>query len=77
MKAGSKSKSNTRKTAKELEVPGLRPLKPVNDRSAAAVNYLNYCLIKNSSCYNDYVVRKLYKMAKNTAVQMKDHTWSE
>lgn len=33
------------KKAKELDFPGLRVVEPVNDRSTAAADYRNYCLM--------------------------------
>lgn len=59
-----------------MHVPGLRVIEPVSVRFAATVRYQKDRLLKDSSLYDNNVTRKLLKMAKKIAVQMKDHTFS-
>lgn len=51
------------KQGKELHVPGLRVIEPVNDFFVAAVDYYYHRLRKKSSCNDDDVAHKLHKVA--------------
>lgn len=74
--AGSKLGKYTLKPGRELDVLGIRVAELVNHRFAAAVDNRNYLILKKSSRYDDHVAHEYQKMAKNIAVQMKDHTFS-
>lgn len=47
-------------------------IKPVNELFSDAVDNWNYSFIKKSIQYDDGVAIKLIKMAKKTAVQIRD-----
>lgn len=49
---------------RELDVPALRVVKPVNDRLTASIYYRNYRLLKESACYYDDVAHELHNKAK-------------
>lgn len=62
---------------RELDIPCLKLIEPVNDRLATAVDYRNYCLLKNFSRYDDDVAHDLNKITNMIAVLMKDRICSE
>lgn len=64
------------KPEKDLDVPGVEVLEPVDNCFAAAVNCQDYRLLKKSSRNDHIVVHKLHKMSKKLALQMKDRTLS-
>lgn len=51
-------------------------IKSVNELFADAVDYRNYRLIKKSAWYDDGIANELNKMAKKTAVQMKNRIFN-
>lgn len=61
---------------KELDVPGIKVIEPVNDHFEAEIDYQNYRLLKKTFRYDDNVAHELYKMAKKIAVYLKDRTFS-
>lgn len=75
MTAGKKSRRYKATPERELNVPALRVFKPVNYSYHAAVDYQNYYLLKSSSHYDNDMAHELYKMAKEIAVQIRDHTF--
>lgn len=61
----------------ELDFPGLKVIKPVNNSFAAAVDYRNCRLPKTSSCYDTVMAHELHRVAKTIAVQMRDSRFSK
>lgn len=58
------------KLGRELDVPGHKVIKPVNDHLAGTVDHRNYCLRKGSSRYDEDVTHNSPNMTKMIAVQM-------
>lgn len=58
------------------DVPGMSVSKTVNECFTENVDYQNYYIIKNSSCYDHDVAIELNKMTGKTAAKMKDGTFN-
>lgn len=72
MTVGNKLKRYKTKAEREMYVPGLRVVRPVNGCFTAAVDYPNYHLLKKSSGYGDDVAYNSHKIAEKKTIQMKD-----
>lgn len=59
--ASSKSRRYTPQTERELNVPGLKVIGPVNDCFVATVDYRNYHLLKKPSGYAEDVAQELQR----------------
>lgn len=75
--ADRKSETNKPKTTKELDVPGLKVIEPINDRFASAVDCRNYRIIKSSSRNDNDQAHKLHKIVEKIAMEMKDRFFSK
>lgn len=74
--AGSESRQLTLKSEIKLDVPGLKGIEPINDRSAAVVNYRSYCHLNKSSRNDEDVAHELHRIVKRIGLQMKHYTFS-
>lgn len=63
--------------AKDLDNPGLKIIKPVNDRLAAAADYQYYRLMKKMSQYDNDGAQELHMIPEKIVAQIKDHVSSE
>lgn len=59
-----------------LDVPSLTVIRPVNEMFANIVDHHSCRLTKKSARYDNNVSSELSKMTRNTAVQMKERTFS-
>lgn len=58
------------------QITVLEVFKPVNDLLWKALDCPTYSLIKRSAWYDEDVAHELHRMAKRTAAQMNDRTFS-
>lgn len=76
MTVGNKSMWYKTKPERELDVPVLRVIEPINLRLATAVDHQIYRFLENSSSYVNDVAHELHKLPREIVVQMKESTSS-